>query len=107
MMKVQLIVLKTGEQLVAEYQSQVNEFGQDGVFLKKPAILVPAGDKGIGLAPWMPYTKAQQGVFLKHEAINFMVEPVDELKNHYTGSFVGGLVVPSSEVATPQLQLAE
>lgn len=77
------------------------------VLLKKPAILVPAGEKGIGLAPWMPYTKAANGVTIKEHAINFMVDPVDELRNHYTGSFVGGLVLPSTEVATPQLQLAE
>ena len=106
-MKVQLIVLKTGEQLIAEYQSQVNEFGHDGVMLKKPAILVPAGEKGIGIAPWMPYSKAQDGVFVKHETIAYMVDPVDELKNHYTGTFVGGLIVPSNEVATPKLQLTE
>ena len=102
-MKVMIIGLKTGEQLLSE----VVEVQKNEIHLKKPAILVPAGEKGIGLAPWMPYTKASNGISVKEHAINFMVEPVDELKNHYTGQFVGGLVVPSNEVATPQLQLAE
>ena len=106
-MKVQLIVLKTGEQLIGEYQSQVDEFGNEGIMIKKPAILVPAGDKGIGIAPWMPYSKAQNGVFIKHDCIGLMVDPVDELSTHYTTSFVNGLVVPSNQLETPKLQLTE
>jgi hypothetical protein len=103
MSNVQIIGLKTGEQLLAEVLEETNE----GLLLKKPAILVPAGDKGLGLAPWIPYTKAASGIKVKNDAISFTVEPLDELKNHYTGSFVGGLVVPSNEVATPKLQLTE
>jgi len=103
-MSIQLVVLKTGEQILCE----VEEAGKNKLLLKKPAILVPAGDKGIGLAPWMPYTKASAGVTLRDDAVSFMVEPVDELRNHYTGAFVGGLVVPQqNEIATPKLQLVE
>jgi hypothetical protein len=102
-MNVQVIGLKTGEQLLSEVQEQTNE----GYLLKKPSIIVPAGDKGLGFAPWIPYTKAANGVMLKHDAISFVVEPLEELKNHYVGTIVGGLVVPSSEVATPKLQLTE
>jgi hypothetical protein len=101
-MLVKLIALNTGEQLLSE----LKETGT-GIQLTKPAILVPA-DKGLGLAPWLPYTKAQEtGVFLKQEAIMYIVDPVDQLKNHYTGTFVGGLIVPEPEVSTPKLQLVE
>jgi hypothetical protein len=100
-MKVQVIGLKSGEQIL----SQVETVGSD-VLLKKPAILVPA-EKGLGLAPWMPYTKAADGIVINGDSITFSVDPIDELANHYTGSFVGGLVVPNNEIATPQLQLAE
>ena len=55
----------------------------------------------------MPYTKAADGIVINGDSITFSVDPVDELRNHYTGTFVGGLVVPSNEVATPQLQLTE
>jgi hypothetical protein len=106
-MAVTLIVLRTGEQLLSDAHPETNANGVDGFLVKKPAILVPAGEKGIGLAPWLPYTKAASGVFIKNDSISFTVDPVDELKNHYTGSFVNGLVVPSNEVATPQLQLSE
>jgi len=101
-MEVKIIGLKTGEQIL----SQVETVGKD-LLLKKPAILVPAGEKGIGLAAWMPYTKAADGIVINGDAIIFSVDAVDELKNHYTGSFVGGLVVPSNDIATPQLQLTE
>jgi hypothetical protein len=101
-MEVKVIGLKTGEQIL----SQVETVGSD-LLLKKPSILVPAGEKGIGLAPWMPYTKAADGIVINGDSITFSVDPVDELRNHYTGTFVGGLVVPSNEVATPQLQLTE
>ena len=102
-MSVKVVVLRTGEQLLGDVEET-----NSGVLLKKPAILVPAGEKGIGLAPWMPYTKVASGVVIKEDAISFMVEPVDELRNHYNGAFVGGLVVPSAaEVATPKLQLTE
>lgn len=103
MANVQLIGLKTGEQIL----SQVEQVNDNQYLLKKPAILVPAAEKGIGIAPWLPYTKASNGVTINDHAINFMVEPVEELKSHYMGSFVGGLVLPSTEMATPQLQLTE
>jgi len=103
-MNVKILVLKTGEQLLSEVQEETKQ----GYLLKKPAILVPAGEKGIGLAAWMPYTKVQtSGVLLKHDAIVCVMEPVDELANHYSGSFASGLVIPSTSVATPQLQLVE
>ena len=104
-MNVKIIVLKSGEQLLSEIQEETKQ----GLFLKRPAILVPAGDKGIGLAAWMPYTKSQtNGVLLKHDAVLCVVDPVDELTNHYTGSFIGGLVVPSNEVTgSSKLQLVE
>ena len=106
-MAVNLVVLKTGEQILTDAQRETDSCGFNGFMCKKPAILVPAGEKGIGLAPWIPYTKAADGVFLKDDCVAYTVTPVDELKNHYTGQFVGGLIVPSNEVATPQLQLAE
>ena len=67
-MSIQLVVLKTGEQILCE----VEEAGKNKILLKKPAVLVPAGDKGIGLAPWMPYTKASAGVTLRDDAVSLM-----------------------------------
>lgn len=99
---VKVIGLKTGEQVLA----QVETTGKD-LLLKKPTILVPAGEKGIGLAPWMPYTKAADGIVINGDSITFSVDAVKELEDHYITSVVNGLVVPSKEVATPQLQLTE
>lgn len=103
-MKVKIIGLMTGEQLLTEVQDET----QTEYLLKKPAILVPAQDRGLGLAPWIPYSKSQtNGITINKHVVSFIVDPVDELRNHYTGSFVGGLVVPSGEVEAPQLQLVE
>lgn len=104
-MKVKIIGLTTGEQLLTEIQEETqNEF-----LLKKPAIIVPTQDRGLGLAPWIPYSKSQtNGIAINKNAVSFSVDPIDELRNHYTGTFVAGLVVPAAgEIETPKLQLVE
>ena len=106
MSNVKIIGMYTGEQLLTEVVT--TGVGKGNIMLKKPALLVSAGEKGLGLAPWLPYTNSQtSGIVIKEDAVMYITDPVEELKNHYTGVFVGGLVVPSKEVATPQLQLSE
>lgn len=109
--QVLLIVLKTGEQILAHAEQGTNEFGLKGLHVKKPAILVPSdpnqdGQRGIGLIPWLPYTQMAESGFIPFDSINVSPQPITQLKNHYL-SFSTGLVMPSNEVATPKLQLTE
>ena len=109
--QVLLIVLKSGEQILANAEAGTDEFGLKGLHVKKPAILVPSdpnqeGQRGIGLLPWLPYTEMAESGFIPFDSINVAPAPITQLKNHYM-SFSTGLVMPSSEVAAPKLQLVE
>ena len=89
----------TGEQLIAKVEEQEN-----GLLLKKAAILVPAGKGELGLAPWVPYGDVENGIFVKHTAIAWHIAAKSDLANHYNGAFVNGLVVPQQgEVTAPQV----
>jgi hypothetical protein len=109
--QVLLIVLKSGEQILANAEAGTNEFGLTGFHVKKPAILVPSdpnqeGQRGIGLLPWMPYTLMAEEGFIPHDSINYQSAPIAQLSSHYM-NFATGLVVPTKEVAAPKLQLVE
>jgi hypothetical protein len=58
-MKIQVIGLVTGEQLIAKTEEQEN-----GVLLKNAAILLPAGKGELGMAPWIPYCETENGVLV-------------------------------------------
>lgn len=101
---IQIVGLTTGEQLIAKVEEQEN-----GLLLKKPAILVPTGNKGeLGLAPWIPYADSENGISVLWSGVAWHVNAKTDLANHYNGAFVNGLVVPQpQEVAAPDLKLVE
>jgi len=72
--------------------------------MKKPAIIIPAGQEQIGLMGWLPYTKAGQGIEIQLTSVLFIVEPLEEMAQQYEQSFGSGLVVPSSTIETPGLK---
>ena len=50
----------------------------------------------IGLAPFLPYTTAKDGIEIKKDMILFVVDPVNELINEYSKVFGSGLVLPET-----------
>ena len=95
--------MTTGEQLIAKVEEQEN-----GLLVKKAAILVPAGKGELGLAPWLPYSDSENGVLVQWHAVAWHVNAKIDLANHYNSAFVNGLVVPQpAEVAAPDLKLVE
>jgi len=50
----------------------------------------------IGLAPFLPYTNAKDGIEIKKDLVLFVLTPVNELLNEYSKVFGSGLVLPSS-----------
>jgi hypothetical protein len=102
-MKIQVIGLVTGEQLIAKTEEQEN-----GVLLKNAAILLPAGKGELGMAPWIPYCETENGVLVDSKAIAWHVAAKTDLANHYNSAFGNGLVVPvQQEVVAPELKLVE
>lgn len=87
---VMVVRLQTGEELI----SQWSEDG-DVVTLTKPAVILPAGEGRIGLAPYLPYCDYEEMVLQKRHVM-FVMKPVDEFKDQYVQSFVSNIVIPDA-----------
>ena len=88
MSEIKIVRLQTGEELMGTV-----EVTDTCVTIADPAIIIPAGDNRIGIAPFMPYAK-YDSLELKNHHIVFVTDPVDEFANQYTQS-VSGLTIPS------------
>ena len=96
MSEVKIVRVHSGEELIG----QVTET-DTGIHIDKPAIILPAGEGRIGLAPYLPYGDAEEnGVDFKDIHVVFMMNPVEEFRNQYTQSFVNGLTIPSAAEST-------
>jgi hypothetical protein len=91
MKNVQLIRLTSGEELLTDVD--LNGIDTDTVILKDALCLIPAGEGKIGFMPFMPYTKAKDGLELNLEHIMFMVEPNQMLLEQHRNA--------TSELAVP------
>ena len=106
MAEVKLVRLQTGEELLAK-----TEKTETGYLLKKVAIVLPAGQGKIGLAPYMPYCDTDDGLEVKESHVMFVMKPVAEFANEYSSNFGSGLVVPTAgdvvgaPVGAPDLKL--
>ena len=69
------------------------------VILKDTLCLIPAGEGKIGFMPFMPYTKAKDGLELDMKHIMFMVEPNDMLLEQHRAA-TSELAVPSKKIVT-------
>ena len=91
MKNVQLIRLTSGEELLTDVD--LNGIDTETVILKDALCLIPAGEGKIGFMPFMPYTKAKDGLELNLEHIMFMVEPNQMLLEQHRNA--------TSELAVP------
>lgn len=81
---IKIIRLSTGEELIAT----VNDtFNRDVLNLTDVAILIPTQQNSLGLAPFMAYSNAPDGIEVKCSFVMFMVDPVDGLQKQYQNMF--------------------
>ena len=81
MKNIQLIRLTSGEEIIADVD--LNGIDTDTIIMKDAIVLIPAGEGKIGFMPFMPYTKAADGIEVDLKFVMFMVEPVEDLiKQH-------------------------
>lgn len=99
-MNVKLIGLPSGEQLLVDI---VGEDGQ-GLHIKSPAVLLPAGQGRLALVPWLPYGETDNMVLRN---VSFIIPPKTDLLNEYNSMFGSGIVIPPKELSTPKLVLTE
>ena len=99
-MKVQIIKLITGEELLAEV------VGDDiMVRVKNPVRIVVMPNKidpktpNIGFAPWAEFSDDKEFTLDKSHIVAIMT-PIKEFVNQYSSMF-GGLVVPKSNLILP------
>ena len=99
-----LIGLSSGEQIVAKLED--HSLTNDYLILKNPGMLVAAAEKGLGMAPWLMYTTAvKDGVTVNKNHVVFMAEPCTEIVNEYNAKYGNGLIIPTKNIETPQLQI--
>jgi hypothetical protein len=92
-----IVRMRSGEDVI----SQVIET-DDGYLMKKPAMLVPAGQGNLGMLPWLMYGEIpEQGIVIPKEATFFTFKPLKDLAEEYRTGFISKLVAPSKKIATP------
>jgi hypothetical protein len=93
MKSIKLIRLTSGEEIIAE----IANTSEDTYQIKDAIIMIPAGEGKIGFMPFMPYTKAKDGLVLKKQDVMFMIDPVDELLNQFK-QVRSGIITPPQGV---------
>ena len=78
-MKIKLLRLVSGEELIAE----VVNSSEDSYTLKYAIVMIPAGEGKIGFMPWMLYTKAADGVTIRKQDVMFVVDPIEDLIDQF------------------------
>ena len=98
MKNVQLVRLTSGEELLTDVD--LNGIDTETVILKDTLCLIPAGEGKIGFMPFMPYTKAKDGLELDMKHIMFMVEPNDMLLEQHRNATSELAVPPEKKIVT-------
>ncbi len=94
MKSIKLIRLTSGEEIIAE----IVNTSEDTYQIKDAIIMIPAGEGKIGFMPFMPYTKAKDGLVLKKQDVMFMIDPVDELLNQFKQARSGIITPPQGVI---------
>ena len=85
MNEIKLVRISTGEELSCTVDSSKSYL--DTLMLSDVAILIPTEANSLGLAPFMAYSDAKNGMDIPMSFVMFMVDPVDNLKAQYQTMF--------------------
>lgn len=116
MSEVKIVRFQSGEEIICKLTKESE--GTDEVYtLKHPAIIIPAGEGRVALAPYLPYCELENNsIQVSSRFVMFVVDPVTEFKNQYNTAFGSGIVVPDQNMAmaaapmgadTPSLKLTD
>lgn len=79
MKEVKLVRLSSGEEILAQVVGET----VDSIRIEKPIALYAAEEGKIGFMPYIPYTKAADGLDIKHQHVLYMVDPIDQILDQY------------------------
>ena len=91
--QIKLLRLTSGEEIIAEINHELN----NTIMVYDAIIMIPAGQGKIGFMPWMPYTRAKNGLVLRKEDIMFIIDPIDSLIDQFKQAR-SGIVTPPGGV---------
>ena len=91
--QIKLLRLTSGEEVIAEISHELN----NTIMVYDAIIMIPAGQGKIGFMPWMPYTRAKNGLVLRKEDIMFIIDPIDSLIDQFKQAR-SGIVTPPGGV---------
>ena len=83
MSDIKIVRISTGEELLCTVDSS----NKDHLTLSDVAILIPTEANSLGLAPFMAYSDAKDGMEIPRSYVMFMVDPVETLKKQYQSMF--------------------
>ena len=78
-MKIKLLRLVSGEEVIAE----ITNTTKDSYQIKDAIVMIPAGEGKLGFMPWMPYTKAADGVSVRKQDVMFTIDPIEDLVDQF------------------------
>jgi hypothetical protein len=98
---VNIIRLVTGEEIVCQMTTVVD--GKNTSYnIKDAAILIPNPNDGrLMFGRWLPYVKSDGGIVIDSKFVMFIVEPTEDLKQHYITTIVNNLTVPARKLVEP------
>lgn len=104
MSEVKILRLTSGEELIGKVTQSDNLYN-----IKKAYILIPMGQGQIGFAPYMPYTKAEDGIDIPDMHVMFALQPMIEMENQYTSAISGLVTAPAgmNKILGAGLKLSE
>jgi hypothetical protein len=92
-MSIKLIRLTSGEEVLAKITDESN----DSITFENPIALYAAEEGKIGFMPYIPYTKAEDGLTVKNTHVLFTVDPVDQILGQYKEA-TGAIVTPNKGI---------
>ena len=83
MSDIKIVRISTGEELLCTVDSS----NKDHLTLSDVAILIPTQANSLGLAPFMTYSDAKDGMEIPRSYVMFVVDPIEDLKKQYQSMF--------------------
>tara|TARA_B100001113_G_scaffold352940_1_gene355716 strand:- start:17530 stop:17856 length:327 start_codon:yes stop_codon:yes gene_type:complete len=102
--KLKLVRLSSGEEIIGKvkmntFNEDYKEFYPASITLRDGVCLVAAEEGRLGFIPYLPYTKAHEGVTINMQHILFIVDPADEVKDKVQ-EMTSGIVRADASILT-------
>lgn len=100
-----LLVLKSGEQIVCEFEQYVDS----SIIIKNPIALVMGPGESqskpnVAMVRWSPFTKEGCSIKLSSDDVLYTSEPTQEVVNSYNSIYGSGIIVAGSNTLRTRIQ---